>query len=146
MLNAECIDEECDLCKNKLYEKYKCILCYDRICSDCNKLCIRCANIMCLNCYKFSYEGKCEYCIQKENMELEEKFHEEKLREEKLREEKLREEKFHEENEQTKIIEPIKSVKRVKVTKSVKPVKSVKPIKQSKLLEHLLNTIDKKLK
>ena len=141
MSNAECIDEECDLCKNKLYEKYKCILCYDRICSDCNKLCIGCKNIMCLNCYKFSYEGKCEYCIQKENMELEEKLHEEKLYEEKLHEEKL-----HEENEQTKIIEPTKSVKRAKVTKSIKPVKSDKPVKQSKLLEHLLNTIDKKLK
>ena len=71
-LCEECLfkNKSCDLCRDKT-KLYSCELCHNKICESCNKPCSQCKKPICEDCYKYLDEGKCEYCIQDENMKAE---------------------------------------------------------------------------
>ena len=71
-LCEECLFKynRCDIC-DKYTKQYSCDLCHNKICQTCNKPCSKCKRDICKDCYQYSYETICEYCIQDENMKAE---------------------------------------------------------------------------
>ena len=71
-LCEECLfkNKSCDLCRDNI-NQYSCELCHNKICESCNKPCSQCKKPICEDCYEYLDEGKCEYCVQDENMKKE---------------------------------------------------------------------------
>jgi len=71
-LCEECLykNKSCHLCRDNI-NQYSCELCHNKICINCLSPCSICKKPICEDCYEYLDEGKCEYCVQDENMKKE---------------------------------------------------------------------------